>query len=95
MTEFSYLFIGVFATLNANGLSDSLALRVGMILELILHTGTILEVRWEVNTFWEGLSRGSVGCISVSLAIDVFTCNAWNVASITCSKEILEGIYFT
>ena len=52
----AYLFIGVFVALNANRLSDSLALRIGVILELILHTGTILEVSWVVNTLGESLS---------------------------------------
>jgi len=51
-----WLFIGVFSTLNANGLGNSLALRVGVIYELILHTGSILDVSWLVNTSWEGLS---------------------------------------
>ena len=68
--------------MNANRLGNGLTLGVGMVLELILHTSTVLDVGREVNTLGERLGGRGVGCLSIGLSIDVFACNAWNVASI-------------
>jgi len=83
-----YLLIGVFAALDADRLGNSLADGVGMVLILIFHARAVLDVRWEVDTLGEGLGGRSVGGLAVGLSIDVFTGNAWDVASIACTQQM-------
>lgn len=77
-----YLLITVFTALDTNGLSNGLSIRVCMVLKLIFHTGAELNVSREIDASWESLSGRSKACLSVGLAIDVFTSDSWNVAGI-------------
>ena len=52
-----YLLIRVLAAADTDRLSNGLGGSVGVVLKLLFHTGVELDMIWNVNASWEGLSR--------------------------------------
>ena len=81
----TYFLISLILNWDTNRLGNALRLGLCVVLKLIFHASSELLMGWEIDASWEGLSGRGIGCLSVGLAIDVFTGNSWDVAGIACN----------